>query len=104
MNTTDREVERRADKTYYVRCIRQLKEWGALITGWRCTKMVDLLEDDDDVPLSTYGYSVRAGGRMATTYKGRPITNFYSAIYVAFALADPVEDIACARNSSNRNW
>jgi len=190
MNTKNREVERLADKAYYARCIRQLKEWGAPVNGWRCTGIVDIREDDDDAPLSTcelcgcahvrfehvmendlyfepitvgcicagimeddilaaeererqmrnrskrkrnflkhewqHGwrglwyrtyrgqalqiresggrYSVRAGGRITTTYKGRPITNFYSAIYAAFALADPVEDIVCARNRSNRNW
>lgn len=33
------------------------------------------------------------GGQPVCTYKDRPIDNFYSAVYAAFDLADPVEDI-----------
>lgn len=32
-------------------------------------------------------------GRSVCRYKGRPIDNFYAAVYAAFDLADPVEDI-----------
>ena len=39
------------------------------------------------------GYLVRAGNRMAKTYKGKPIRDFYSAIFAAFNIADPVEEI-----------
>ena len=31
------------------------------------------------------------------TYKGKPITNFLSAAYVAFNLVDPVPEVARAR-------
>ncbi len=184
MNATDREAKRRADKAYYARCIRQLKEWGAPVAGWRCVDIIDVREDDRNAPLSTCElcgcadvryehvmdndlyfetvtvgcicagimegdilaaeererqmrnrskrkrsflnhewrhpwrghwrrvyrgreiqihesggrYSVFTGGKAASTYKGRPITDFYSAVYAAFELADPVEDIVCARN------
>ena len=53
MNATDREAKRRADKAYYARCIRQLKEWGAPVTGWRCVDIIDVREDDRNAPLST---------------------------------------------------
>lgn len=43
-------------------------------------------------------YIVRAGNKTTSRYKGRPITDFYSAIYAAFEIADPVEDIVCAKN------
>lgn len=33
------------------------------------------------------------GGKPVCSYKGRPIDNFYSAVYAAFDLADPMEDI-----------
>lgn len=184
MNTTDREVKRRADKAFYARCVRQLKAWGAPTDGWRCIGINDVREDDRDAPLSscelcgcahvryehimdndlyfepvTVGcicagimegnvlaaeererkmanrakrkrnflkhkwqhpwrgywrrvyrgreveilesggrYTARSGGRASSRYKGRPITDFYSAIYAAFNLADPVEDIVCERN------
>ena len=184
MNTADREVKCRADKAFYARCIRQLKEWGAPTDGWRCIGINDVREDDRDAPLSscelcgcahvryehimdndlyfepvTVGcicagimegnvlaaeererqmanrakrkrnflkhkwqhpwrgywrrvyrgreveifesggrYTARVGGRATSRYKGRPITDFYSAIYAAFNLADPVEDIVCERN------
>lgn len=39
------------------------------------------------------GYIALAGNRMAERYKGRPIRDFYSAIYAAFDLADPVEAV-----------
>ncbi len=38
-------------------------------------------------------YVVSAGKRTTGMYKGKPITDFYSAIYAAFDLADPVEEI-----------
>lgn len=184
MNTADRKAKNKADKAYYARCIRQLKEWGAPVTGWYCIGIIDVREDDYDAPLSecelcgcahvryehvmdndlyfepvtvgcicagimegdilaaeererqmrnrskrkrnflkhewqhewrglwhrTYRgqevqiresngkYSVHAGTRAASRYKGRPITDFYSAIYAAFEIADPLEDIICERN------
>ncbi len=39
------------------------------------------------------GYLVFADTRMTRSYKGKPIRDFYSAIYAAFDLADPVEDL-----------
>ena len=184
MNTAGRKVKAKADKAYYARCIRQLKEWGAPVTGWRCVDIIDVREDDYDAPLSecelcgcahvryehvmdndlyfepvtvgcicagimegdilaaeerehqmrnrskrkrnflkhewrhewrglwhrTYRgrevqiresggrYSVHAGNKATNRYKGKPIMDFYSAIYAAFEIADPVEDIVCAKN------
>lgn len=184
MNTADRKANAKADKAYYARCVRQLKEWGAPVTGWRCVDIIDVREDDYDAPLSecelcgcahvryehvmdndlyfepvtvgcicagimegdilaaeererqmrnrskrkrnflkhewrhewrglwhrTYRgqevqiresggrYSVHAGNKAANRYKGKPITDFYSAIYAAFEIADPVEDIVCAKS------
>ena len=43
-------------------------------------------------------YIVHAGNKVGNRYKGRPITDLYSAIYAAFELVDPVEEIACAKN------
>lgn len=43
-------------------------------------------------------YTVHADGRTTSHYKGKPILDFYSAIYAAFELADPVEEIVCERN------
>ena len=37
------------DKAYYARCIRQLKEWGAPLDGWRCTKVIDVKEDGYEI-------------------------------------------------------
>ena len=184
MNTADRKANAKADKAYYARCVRQLKEWGAPVTGWRCVDIIDVREDDCDAPLSecelcgcahvryehvmdndlyfepvTVGcicagimegdilaaeererqmrnrskrkrnflkhewrhewrglwyrvyrgkevqiresggrYSVHAGNKAVNRYKGKPITDFYSAIYAAFEITDPVEDIVCAKN------
>ena len=38
-------------------------------------------------------YYVSAGSAMTRNYKGKPITDYYSAIYAAFEIADPKEDI-----------
>lgn len=38
-------------------------------------------------------YYVRCGEKSISRYKGQPINNFYSAVYAAFDLADPVEEI-----------
>ena len=38
-------------------------------------------------------YVVLTDGKKATTYKGKIITDFYSAIYAAFELADPKEAV-----------
>lgn len=38
-------------------------------------------------------FAVHAGGKVALTYKGRTIRDFYSALYAAFDLADPKEEI-----------
>ena len=43
-------------------------------------------------------YTVYAGDRVASRYKGKPILDFYSAIYAAFELADPKEEIVCEKN------
>ncbi len=39
------------------------------------------------------GYVVYADRKMIRTYKDKPIRDFYSAVYAAFNLADPVEEI-----------
>lgn len=164
------------DKSYYARCIKQLKEWGAPLEGWYCVGVTDVREDDLEAPLSecelcgcrkvryehvmehnayfesvTVGcicagimegdilkaeerewqmrnrskrrknflrhtwkhdrrnvwsrryrgqdltirqfggdYVVYAEGKAASTYKGKRIRDFYSAMYAAFNLADPV--------------
>lgn len=46
-----------------------------------------------ELMITEYGgaYSVHAGPRTATRYKGKPIRDLYSAIYAAFDLADPKE-------------
>ena len=36
---------------------------------------------------------VRCNEKSISRYKGRPIRDFYSAVYVAFDLADPVEEL-----------
>lgn len=41
------------DKRYLTRCQRQLKEWGAPLSGWYCTEIIDVREDDPEAPLST---------------------------------------------------
>ena len=38
-------------------------------------------------------YYVRCDEKTTSRYKGQPIDNFYSAVYAAFDLADPLEDI-----------
>ena len=38
-------------------------------------------------------YYVSAGSKTTRTYKGEPIKDYYSAVYAAFKLADPVEDV-----------
>lgn len=38
-------------------------------------------------------YYVSAGSTVVRTYKGKPIKDYLSALYAAFKLADPVEDI-----------
>lgn len=43
-------------------------------------------------------YTVRAGEKATGSYKGKPITDFYSAIYAAFELADPVEEVLCEKS------
>ena len=179
MNTADRKANAKADKAYYARCVRQLKEWGAPVTGWRCVDIIDVREDDYDAPLSecelcgcahvryehvmdndlyfepvtvgcicagimegsilrarerermlrnrsrrrknfikrrwvrsdrnicyrryrnqdiyifegTRNYTVKVGWYGTSTYKGRPINNFLSAVYAAFDLADPKGEI-----------
>lgn len=171
------------DKAYYARCIRQLKEWGAPLDGWRCVKVIDVKEDGYEIGcfgdlfecelcgctnvrnvhimehdlyfeevrvgcicagimegdilkaeererkmknrarrrknfikrkwkevgynewVRTYRhkdlcirkindmYYVSAGSAMTRTYKGKPIRDYLSAVYAAFKLADPVEDV-----------
>lgn len=39
------------------------------------------------------GYLVFSDTRSARTYKGKPIRDFYSAVYAAFELVDPMEEI-----------
>ncbi len=179
MNTTVRKAKAKADKAYYAKCIRQLKDWGAPVHGWYCAGIIDVREDDYDAPLSTCElcgcahvryehvmendlyfepvtvgcicvgimegnilkaqererlmrnrskrkrnflkhkwqhewrgfwrrsyrgkevqiiesggrYTVRTGSKSAGSYKDKPIRDFYSAVYAAFNLADPVEEI-----------
>ena len=38
-------------------------------------------------------YGVNVGSRYVWKYKGKPINNFISAMYAAFDMADPVEEI-----------
>lgn len=33
------------------KCMKRLKEWNAPLTGWRCDKVVDVREDQEDIPL-----------------------------------------------------
>lgn len=40
------------DKTYLSRCLAELKHWNAPLSGWVCTDVVDVCEDDEDAPLS----------------------------------------------------
>lgn len=42
-------------------------------------------------------FTVFADGKMTSTYKGKPIMDLYSAVYAAFELADPKEDIICGK-------
>lgn len=167
------------DKIYLAKCVRQLKEWGAPLSGWYCEDIIDVREDDPEAPLSqcelcgcasvryehvmmhdqyfepvtvgcicagimegdilkakererlmrnrskrkksfikrpwrqprhnvhhrTYrgkpitiveysgSYVVYVGAKTVRTYKGKPIQDFLSAVYAAFNLADPVEEI-----------
>ena len=38
-------------KGHISKCIKRLKEWNAPLTGWRCEKVVDVREDEEDIPL-----------------------------------------------------
>ena len=42
-----------ADKKHYARCIQRLKEWRAPLSGWYCTAIIDVREDDPEAPLSS---------------------------------------------------
>ena len=42
-----------ADKRHYARCIQRLKEWHAPLSGWYCTAIIDVREDDPEAPLSS---------------------------------------------------
>lgn len=37
------------DSAYIRRCHKQLKEWGAPLTGWTCEYVYDVADGDDDV-------------------------------------------------------
>ena len=70
-------------------------EWRQ--TRWNCWYRT-YRKQDLTIAESDGKYTVHAGGKTVRTYKGKPITNFYSALYAAFELADPVEDVICAKN------
>jgi hypothetical protein len=38
-------------------------------------------------------YKVSVGSDVATIYKGKPIRSFFSAMYAAFDLADPISEV-----------
>ena len=48
-----------------------------------------------DIELRKSGdrFIVHAGGKVSSTYKDKPITDFYSAVHAAFELADPKEAV-----------
>lgn len=52
-------------------------------------KLIRICRDFDDPSQ----FIVIFDGRGEVEYKGKPITNFLSAVYAAFDLADPIQDI-----------
>ena len=47
-------------------------------------------------------FSVHVGSKVTLKYKGRPINNLLSAMYAAFDLADPVEEIFVYEGETDR--
>ena len=41
------------DKSYFARCQKILREWGAPLSGWHCQGVYDVREDDMEAPLHT---------------------------------------------------
>lgn len=41
------------ESKYLARCLRTLNEWKAPTDGWECMDVIDIREDDEDVPLTT---------------------------------------------------
>ncbi len=53
MVTKDIDTRDIKDKRHYARCIKRLKEWHAPLSGWTCTEIIDVREDDPDASLSS---------------------------------------------------
>ena len=66
------------------------KEWSALgVNTYRRTyRQKDLF-----IVASGSTYKVCVGSMTATEYKGKPIKDFVSAMYVAFDLTDPISEV-----------
>ncbi|WP_353065880.1 hypothetical protein [Arcanobacterium hippocoleae] len=37
-----------SDEVYRARCLKTLKDWGAPLTGWYCTYLIDVAENSDN--------------------------------------------------------
>ena len=67
------------------------KEWSNTAHGWRLTyKRRELVIGRSRRNPDHLG--VKYQGKISWTYRGKPITNFLSAVHAAFNLVDPVPE------------